>query len=426
LTTSRIGGFKHTTKIEDALDKMLKALGNVRPVLETIPTDSSLGRILGEDIISPFNVPSYDKSAVDGYAVIAEDTFGSSQTNPVELRVVGEIAAGSSSSIHIGKNETVQVATGAHIPSGANAVVMVEQTKKINVDTIHVYSSIAPSENVVKAGDDVRKGSVALRRSVRIEPQDIGMLMALGLENILVAKKPNVGVLSTGEELVSNAREGGLGKTVDVNRPILCNFVKEYGGIPIDLGIARDQMEDISRRIGEGLEKCDLVLVSAGTSVGKADLVPDVINSLGKPGMLVHGISMRPGMPAGLAVVNNKAIISLPGHPVAAIVSFKVFVLPLIHLMLGAIQDFRTLVQAKLTRRIPSSLGMRTFARVLVRQSSEGYVAEPVRTSGSSILSTMTRSNGIVVIPEEREGIEKGETVEVELFRPIEKVSNYE
>jgi molybdopterin molybdotransferase len=423
---SRIGGFKHTTKIEDALDKMLKALGNVRPSLETVPTDSSLGRILGEDAISPFDVPSYDKSAVDGYAVVAEDTFGSSQTNPVELRATGEVAAGSSSSMRIGRNEAVQVATGAHVPNGANAVVMVEQTKKINIDTLHVYSPIAPSENVIKAGDDVKKGSVALRRGVRIEPQDVGMLLALGFESVTVAKKPKVGVLSTGEELVSTAREGGLGKTVDVNRPILSNFVKEYGGLPIDLGIAHDHLEDITHLIREGLEKCDFVLVSAGTSVGKADLVPEAISSLGKPGMLVHGISMRPGMPAGLAVVDNKAIISLPGHPVAAIVSFNVFALPLIRLMLGAIQDFRIVIRARLTRRIPSSLGMRTFARVLVKQSSEGYFAEPVRTSGSSILSTMTKSNGIVVIPEEREGIEKGEIVEVNLFRPIEKDSNDE
>ena len=404
----------------------MKVLGNVRPTLETIPTSDSLGRILGEDIVSPSDVPSYNKSAVDGYAVVAEDSFGSSQTNPAELGIVGEIAAGSSSLFAIGRKETVQVATGAQVPNGADAVVMVEHTKRLNARTLHVYSPVAPSQNVINVGDDVKKGSIALRRGIRIEPQDIGMLVALGFETVRVAKKPTVGVLSTGEELISNARESEIGKTVDVNRPVLLNLARGLGGIPVDIGIARDNMEDIASKIRKGLEKCDIVLVSAGTSVGRADFVPEVINSLGKPGMLVHGISMRPGMPAGLAVVNGKPIISLPGHPVAAIVTFNVFASLLIRLMLGATQDYRIRVRARLTGRIPSSLGMRTFARVLVRRTSDGYVAHPVRTTGSSILSTMTRSNGMVIIQEAMEGIETGETVEVELFRPVEKENDNE
>lgn len=421
MTGSRTSGFKHTTKIEDALGKLLQALGDVKPQLETVRSDSSLGRILGEDVISPLDVPSYDKSAVDGYALWAEGTFGSSLTNPIELKVTGEIAAGMSPSHRIDRKETVQVATGASVPEGANAVVMVEHTKKIDVDTLHVYSPLAPGENVIKVGEDVKKGSIALRHGIRVEPQDVGMLKAVGVDTVLVAKKPIVGVLSTGEELVSTAREIGLGKTVDVNRPILFNLVIEHGGVPLDLGIVRDRMEDVTHRIMEGLEKCDIVLISAGTSVGKADIVPEAINSLGEPGMLVHGISMRPGLPTGLAVVEGKPVISLPGHPVAAIIGFNVFVLPLIHLVLGTGQDFRTLVRAKLTSRIPSSLGMRTFARVLVKKTVEGYLAELIRTTGSSILSSMTRSNGIVIIPEEKEGIEEDETVEVDLFRPVER-----
>ena len=422
----RIDGFRSTTKIEDALETILKALRKLDSSPETIPTENSLGRILGEDIVSRFDIPSYDKSAVDGYAVMAKDTFGSSTTNPVELKIIGETAAGVSSSYHLRGKEAVQVATGAHVPEGADAVIMVEETKRMGKDAMHVLSSVAPGDNVVKSGDDVKKGSIVLKRGRRIEPQDIGMLVALGVEKTCVARKPIVGVASTGEELVAAAREGGLGKTVDVNRPILMNLVRECGGVPVDLGIARDKAEDIGARIGEGLQKCDIVLVSAGTSVGKADLVPDVISSLGKPGMLVHGISMRPGMPAGLAVINGKPIVSLPGHPVAAMIVFRVFASRLIRLMLGVSQEDRVLITAKLMRRIPSSLGMRTFARVLVKRSSDGYVAEPVRTSGSSILSTMIISNGVVAIPERREGIEAGELVEVELFRPVEREINNE
>jgi molybdenum cofactor synthesis domain-containing protein len=426
MRTSRVDGFRHTVRIEDALDKTLKELGDIRPSLESILTDDSLGRILGEDIVSPLEIPSYNKSAVDGYAVIAEDTFGSTQTNPAELRIVGDMPAGSESSFHIGRRETVQIATGAHVPEGADAVVMVEHTKKIDSETIHVYSPVAPFENVIRIGDDVRKGSIALRRGIRIEPQDLGMLVALGVKHLYVTRKPRIGVLSTGEELVSTLGEAGLGKTVDVNRPILMNLVKAQGGVPMDLGIARDDVEDISSRIREGIENCDMVLVSAGTSVGKADLVPEVINSIGKPGMLVHGVSMKPGMPTGLAIVQGRPIVSLPGHPVAAIIGFRVFALPLIRRMLGSTQDFGTMVKARLTRRIQSSFGMRTFVRVLVKKSSDGYVAEPVRTSGSSILSSMTKSNGVLAIADEREGIEAGEMVDVELFRPIEKENNDE
>ncbi len=426
MTTSRIGGFRHTTRIEDALEKMLKTLGTLKPNLETVPIGDVLWRILGEDVTSRLDIPSYNKSAVDGYALVAEDTFGSSQASPAELQVIGEISAGSASSLRVDRKEAVQVATGAQVPDGADAVVMVEYTKKARTHTVHVYSPVAPSENVVKAGDDTKKGSIALKKGMRIEPQDVGMLVALGFENVQVAKKPVVGILSTGDELVPSPRLGGLGKTVDVNRPTLSNLVKEHGGASLDLGIAHDNFDDIRQRTREGLEKCDLILVSAGTSVGKADLVPEVINTLGTPGMLIHGISMRPGMPAGLAVVNRKPVISLPGHPVAAIVGFNMFALPIMHQMLGATQDFRILVRAKLTRRIQSSLGMRTFARVLVRKSPDGYIAEPVRTLGSSILSTMIKSNGIVAIPEEMEGIEEGTIIEVDLFRPIKKEINDE
>ena len=418
---SRVDGFKHTTRIEDAYQKLLNALGEIVPSLETVPTKDSLGRILGEDIVSPLNVPSYDKSAVDGYAVVAEDTFGSSLTNPVELKVVGEVAAGVSSSLSLMRKEAAYVATGAAVPKGADGVVMVEQTKRIEKDLVHVYSPLTPGENVIKAGDDVKKGSIVLRRGVRIEPQDIGMLVTIGFDSVQVAKKPKVGILSTGEELVSTPREGGLGRTVDANRPILSNLVTEYGGVPVDLGIAHDRLEDITRRLRNGFEQCNLILISAGTSVGRADLVPEAINSFGKPGMLVHGISMRPGMPTGLAVVNGKPVISLPGHSVAAMVAFYVFALPLMRLMLSARQDFKTVIRARLIRRVPSSLGMRTFARVLVKRSAEGYLAEPFRTTGSSILSTMIRSNGFVIIPEEREGFESGEMVDVDLFRPIEE-----
>jgi molybdopterin molybdotransferase len=235
-----------------------------------------------------------------------------------------------------------------------------------------------------------------------------------------VVRRPKVAILSTGNE-VSESGPVTSGRIVDVNRPVLMAMVEECGGVPLDLGIAKDDAEEISKKLKRGLTSADLVLVTAGTSVGKGDLVPDVINALGKPGMLVHGIAMRPSLPTGLAVVNGKPIVSLPGLPVSAMIAFSTFVQPLILRMLGTEQDPQPKIRARATKRIVGVPGFRTFIRVLVREKEGKLFVEPLRAPGSGILTTLTRANGMVVVPENVEGYDEGAEVEVQLFRPIER-----
>jgi len=420
LSMVRDRGFKEATRIEEARRIFYETLPPALLPPELVPIQGALNRILAEDVRADTSVPPFEKSAMDGYAVVAEDTFGSSQTNPSLLKLIGESKIGELPMIVLKRGETVAIATGAPLPQGADAVVMVEDSKRLDTGDVEIHSPVAPGENVARVGEDVKQGTVVLDTGRKLKPPDLGLLVALGRKAINVVRKPKVGVLSTGNEL-SDASPGTAGKIADVNRPMLMAMVEECGGTPLDLGIARDHAEEISQKLKQGLKAADLVLVTAGTSVGKGDLVPDVINTLGKPGMLVHGIAMRPSLPTGLAVVDGKPVISLPGLPVSAMFAFSTFVQPLILRMLGTEPDPQPRVKAKATKRIVGVPGFRTFIRVRVRESGGKVYAEPLRAPGSGILSTLTRANGIVVIPENLEGYDEGTDVEVQLFRPVER-----
>ena len=420
MSKARDRGFKEATRIEEARRIFYEALPATSLPSESIPVQRSLNRILAEDVRAETSVPSFAKSAMDGYAVVAEDTFGASSTNPSLFKLIGESKTGESPRILLQRGETAAIATGAPVPQGANAVVMIENTKRLETGDVEIYSPVAPGENVSQVGEDVKQGTVVLERGRKLKPPDLGLLVALGRKTVSVVRKPRVGVLSTGNELSETGRSAA-GKIADVNRPVLMAMVEDCGGIPVDLGIARDEAEQISRKLKQGLRATDLVLVTAGTSVGKGDLVPDIINTLGKPGMLVHGIAMRPSLPTGLAVVDGKPVVSLPGLPVSTMIAFSTFVQPLILKMLGTEPDPQPKIKAKTTKRIVGVPGFRTFVRVLVREEEGRLFAEPLRTPGSGILTTLTRANGIVVIPENVEGFDEGSEVEIQLFRPVER-----
>jgi molybdenum cofactor synthesis domain-containing protein len=423
LSKVRDRGFKEATRIEEARRIFYESLPPISLPSESVSVQGALDRILAEDVRADTSVPSFEKSAMDGFAVVAEDTFGSSQTNPSLLKLIGESKIGELPTTVLRRGETVAIATGAPVPQGADAVVMVEDTKRLDTGDVEIDSPVAPGENVSRIGEDVKQGTVVLQRGRKLKPPDLGLLVALGRKTVNVVRRPKVGVLSTGNEL-SDTSPGATGKIADVNRPMLMAMVEECGGAPVDLGIARDNAEEISEKVKQGLRAADLVLVTAGTSVGKGDLVPDVINTLGKPGMLVHGIAMRPSLPTGLAVVNAKPVISLPGLPVSAMIAFSTFVQPLIFRMLGTEPDPQPKVRAKTTKRIVGVPGFRTFIRVLVRETDGKLYAEPLRAPGSGILTTLTRANGIVVIPENLEGYDEGVEIEVQLFRPVERGEN--
>jgi molybdopterin molybdotransferase len=347
---------------------------------------------------------------MDGYAVKARDTFEASQFNPRALRLTEDK--------EVQKNEARRIWTGNPLPSGANAVVMLEHTKEIQ-DGIEVWTAVTPGENVSRKGEDVRKGEIAIRGGTRLGPHHIALLAAMGLVQVSAREKPKVAVLSTGNELISPGCRPKSGQVLDVNRLLLSCMCAELGAETVDLGIATDDADAISLKILEALKKVHIIITTGGTSVGKADLVPGVVNSIGKPGVLVHGIAMRPGMPTGLAILHGKPIIMLSGNPVAAMIGFEIFGRPLLAKLLGLEDEPRPMVKAKLTNRVASALGRRVFLRVYVVEKDNEFFAEPIRIKGSGILSTLTKANGYVAIPEDREGLEKGDSITVHLFDKI-------
>jgi molybdopterin molybdotransferase len=409
----RLKGFQKLTSIEKAsqifFDKVkIKPLGTV-----TVSLLEALNRVLAEDVVAEENLPRFDRSAVDGYAVKAEDTVGASQFNPkIFLTTDNEM---------INKKQTRQVWTGSPIPKGANAVVMLENTKQIG-NKIEIWVSVTPGENISKKGEDIRNGKVALKAGTRLKPHHLGLIAALGFPQIKVIKKPKIAILATGNELVEMGGKPSENQIFEVNRLVLLAMCNELGVEPLDLGIAKDDVKDIVEKLKCGLAKADAIITTGGTSVGAVDLVPEAVNKIGKPGVVVHGIAMRPAMPTALAVLEGKPMVILSGNPVAAIIGFEVFAKPLIWRMLGLKRkEGGYAVKAKITRRVTTALGRKTFVRVRVFQKNEELFAEPVSARGSGIISTMTKANGYVVVPENREGLEEGESVSVQLFDNVEE-----
>lgn len=410
----RLRGFQKLTTTEEALQLLFNNLKIENLKTTVVPVRDALNRVLAENIIAKEDLPRFDRSAVDGYAVKAEDTVEASQFKPKILQITDED--------EIGNGQAKQVWTGTPIPKGANAVVMLENTKRVKAE-IEVWTSVTPGENVSKKGEDVPKGEVALEAGTRLRPQHLGLLSALGNAEVKVFEKPKIAILATGNELVEIGEKPKEDQIFEANRLVLSSLCRELGAEPLDLGIARDDANEIFEKIKVGLEKADAVITTGGTSVGASDLVPEAVNRIGKPGVIVHGVAMRPAMPTALAIANGKPIIILSGNPVAAMIGFEVFMRPLICRMLGLKREERRLmVKAKITRRIGTFLGRKTFVRVRVFQHNGELFAEPISARGSGIISTMTKANGYVVVPENREGLEEGENVSVHLFDDVNVV----
>jgi len=264
----------------------------------------------------------------------------------------------------------------------------------------------------------VAEGDVAIESGTRLNPHHLGLLAALGETHVSVVRKPKVAILATGSELVELGQKLEPGKIVETNRLVFSSMCKELGAEALDLGLAKDDLKEISAKIREGLEQADAVITTGGTSVGYPDLVPLAVNQLGKPGVIIHGVAIRPGMPTALAILKGKPVFVLSGNPVAATVGFEVFTRPTLLKLLG-IKEARPAVEAKLTRRVAGVLGRRVFLRVRVLERNGEFFAEPVRVTGSGVLTTMTKANGYVIVPENREGVEEGESVRVHLFSSI-------
>ncbi|MEM2387182.1 MAG: molybdopterin molybdotransferase MoeA, partial [Candidatus Bathyarchaeia archaeon] len=313
----RLKGFQKLTSIEEAKKLFFNNLKLERRRTEVVQVWEALNRVLAEEIIADENLPRFDRSAVDGYAVKAEDTFGASQFKPKTLKLT--------SASEVKKGEAKQVWTGNPLPRGADAVLMLENVRLVGDNQIEVWTAVTPSENVSKRGEDVAKGEVAVKAGTRLKPHHLALISALGKSKVQVFGKPKAAILATGNELVQAGQKPREDQIYEANRVMLASLCCELSAEPVDLGIAKDNAEEISEKLKQGLEKADIVITTGGTSVGESDLVPTAINKLGKPGVIVHGVAMRPAMPTALAIVNDKPVIMLSGNPVAAFFGYEVF-----------------------------------------------------------------------------------------------------
>ena len=384
---------------------------------ETATLTGALGRRLGAAILSPVDVPGFSRSTVDGFAVMARDTFGASEGLPAYLTVVGEVLMGTAPDTGFGSGQAVKISTGGMLPPGADAVVMVEYTENLDAGTIGVTRPVAPGENVVRKGEDVAAGEVVLPEGHVLRPQDLGILAGVGVSAVEVAALARVGLISTGDEVVPPEAEPGPGQVRDINSYALYGMVAANGGEGTIYGLIKDRFDDLKSALGQALGENDMVLVSGGSSVGTRDMTAQVIQSLGNPGVLFHGMSLRPGKPTIGAVVHGKPVFGLPGHPVSAMMVCQLLVAPLVRF--GAYPPERDRgafpVSARLTRNLASGTGREDYVRVRLEWENGELVAHPI-LGKSGLISTMVKAHGLIRIPLDKEGITAGDTVKVYLF----------
>jgi molybdopterin molybdotransferase len=382
---------------------------------EPLNTAEALDRVLAEDIYSPEDLPAFPRSAMDGFAVRAQDTFGASEGLPAYLDMVGEVPMGPAQQVRISLGQAAGVHTGGMLAQGADAVVMVENTQRVDEATIEVVRPVAPGENVIQVGEDVRTGELILERGRLLRPQDLGGLLALGITRIKAAPRPKVAIVSTGDELVEPGQKPGLGQIRDINTYTISALVARAGGIPLPLGIVPDDYEAQREAARRALDQGDILLFSAGSSVSARDMTADVINSLGEPGVLVHGVSLRPGKPTILGVVEGKPAFGLPGNPVSAMIVFDLLVRPIVFLLGGYSHPTPPLpqtVNARLLRDIASASGREDYVQVRLVQGEGGLCADPV-FGKSNLIYTLIRADGTVKVPLDRSGLYAGEEVAV-------------
>jgi len=409
--------FRRLLSVEDALKKLqehyvMEPLGS-----EEVAVDKSLGRVLSEDVVSMIDVPGFDRATMDGFAVIAEDTFSAQEDKPVKLKIVGKVEAGDKSEIEIRRGEAAEIGTGAPVPKGADAIVMIEQTNQKD-DVVSIFKAVAPGENVMGAGTDIMAGEVVLRTGQDITSREIGLLAALGKSRVNVYRKPRIAIISTGNELIPAGQQLDYGKIYDINSRTLAGAILESGCEPISLGICSDDPEEMKNKIQQALLIADVIVTSGSTSAGAGDVLYRIIGDFGGPGIVVHGLSVKPGKPLIIAVIEGKPLFGLPGYPTSALMMFNVIVKPNISRMAGCAVESATWLEGKVASRIFSVKGRREFLLVhIVRDELGKHLVYPV-LSGSGAITSLALADGFIDIPQNQEFIEEGETARVELFSP--------
>jgi len=401
----------------DHAKKLLLTQINPEPLGgEKIPLTEAYSRILSEDVITKVNIPPFDRSTVDGYAVRAEDTYEAEENKPTALSIIGTINVGEPPKIEIRKNQTVEIVTGAPIPEGADSVVMVENTQKL-ASSLLIYRAVTSDENIMKKGTDIAKGEKVLKAGQLLGAPEIGVLAAIGMNYVNVLKRPVVSVISTGAEITEPGKDLAPGKIYDINAYSISTAVKESGGKCICVGVIPDDEAALETALRDALVSSDIVITSGGVSVGPRDYTPKIVNSLGKPGVIISGIAVKPGKPTTVAFIGKKPIFSLPGHPTSALLMFYLLVRPVIQSLAGNKIISEKIVKANLTTRLFSAKGRKTFVTVsLSRDKNQKILAKPIQTGASGAITTLSKADGYIEILENQQFIDSNEQVTVTLF----------
>ena len=382
---------------------------------ENVALPEALGRVLAEDVFSEVDVPGFDRAAMDGFAVVAESTFGVDDQHPARLAVLGEVEAGNTAAYSMLKGEAYEIATGAPVPKGADAVVMVEYTKHGGA-LVEVYRSITPGENVTGTGSDIMSGELLLRKYQTITPREVGLLAAAGIAMVSVYRKPRVAIFSSGDELIKPGERFSFGRVYDTNGPAVAASVLECGGVPYVLGILPDDYAEVRERINAALGEADIVISSGSTSSGPGDLFYRVVDDLGEPGVLVHGLTLKPGKPALIGIAKGKPIFGLPGYPTSALMIFHVLVAPIIRRICCKTESRPDSVEATVPLKFFKARGRRELLPVQLLTRPDGeFIAYPMQ-SGSGAISSFSMADGFVDLPDTQEYVEEGERLSVQLF----------
>jgi putative molybdopterin biosynthesis protein len=409
---------------EEALKKVEENF-EVKPVgIEEVPLAQALSRVLAEDVMAEVDVPPFDRSTMDGYAVRARDTFGAMEERPVRLRVVDRVEAGRVSEKEVAEGEAMEIATGAPLPKGADAVVPVEYTKREG-GYVLMFSSVSPGEYVSSAGSDIMLGELVLREGTVILERELGMLAAIGRSEVKVYRRPKVALISCGNELVSPGSELSYGMIYDVNTYSISSAVKSDGALCESLGIVRDDPLLIKEKLKEAERGSDVVIISGGTSAGLADLTYRALDELGPPGIIVHGLKVKPGKPTVIAISSNgKLMVGLPGYPNSALMIYDVMVRPIIRALAGYKEKGKVAIEARLAHKVEGARGRRGYYPVSLVVGREGKVMAYVMPAESGSVSSLGLSDGYVIVEEGKEFLDEGERVTVRLFteeyRPAE------